>query len=105
MAALFGSLTVNENVGLPLREHTELDDALIDEIAAGKLALTGLQPEAGAQYPRELSGGMIKRASLARALALDPGAAVSRRTDRRPRPATAPAASTNWCASCATCSA
>jgi phospholipid/cholesterol/gamma-HCH transport system ATP-binding protein len=69
---LFGSLTVSENVGLPLREHTGLDDALIDEIAAGKLSLTGLAPEVGAQYPAELSGGMMKRASLARALALDP---------------------------------
>jgi phospholipid/cholesterol/gamma-HCH transport system ATP-binding protein len=69
---LFGSLTVGENVGLALREHTELEDALIDEIAASKLALTGLAPEVGAQYPSELSGGMMKRASLARALALDP---------------------------------
>ncbi|BAL27251.1 ABC transporter ATP-binding protein [Azoarcus sp. KH32C] len=69
---LFGSLTVHENIGLPLREHTELDDALVDEIAAWKLAMTGLEPEVGAQYPSELSGGMMKRASLARALALDP---------------------------------
>ena len=69
---LFGSLTVLENVGLPLREHTALDDALIDDIAAWKLAMTGLKPEVGAQYPAELSGGMMKRASLARAMALDP---------------------------------
>jgi phospholipid/cholesterol/gamma-HCH transport system ATP-binding protein len=69
---LFGSLTVNENVGLPLREHTGLEDVLIGEIAAWKLAMTGLTPEAGAQYPSELSGGMMKRASLARAMALDP---------------------------------
>ena len=69
---LFGSLTVNENVGLPLREHTRLADALIDEIATWKLAMTGLEPKVGAQYPSELSGGMMKRASLARALALDP---------------------------------
>ena len=69
---LFGSLTVNENVGLPLREHSGLEDGLIDEIAAWKLAMTGLTPEVGAQYPSELSGGMMKRASLARALALDP---------------------------------
>ena len=69
---LFGSLTVHENVSLPLREHTGLADALIDEIAAWKLAMTGLEPEVGAQYPSELSGGMMKRASLARALALDP---------------------------------
>ena len=69
---LFGALTVTENVGLPLREHTGLNDVLIDEIAAWKLALTGLKPEVGSQYPSELSGGMMKRASLARALALDP---------------------------------
>jgi len=69
---LFGSLTVTENVGLPLREHTGLEDPLIDEIAAWKLAMAGLTPEVGVQYPSELSGGMLKRASLARALALDP---------------------------------
>ncbi len=69
---LFGSLTVLENVGLPLREHTGLGDQVIDEIAAWKLAMAGLKPEVGAQYPSELSGGMMKRASLARALALDP---------------------------------
>ena len=69
---LFGSLNVRENVGLPLREHTNLDDGTIDEIAAMKIDLTGLAPETGAQYPAELSGGMLKRASLARALALDP---------------------------------
>jgi phospholipid/cholesterol/gamma-HCH transport system ATP-binding protein len=69
---LFGSLTIRENVGLPMREHTELADALIDEIADWKLGMAGLDPEVGAQYPAELSGGMLKRASLARALALDP---------------------------------
>lgn len=69
---LFGSLNVLENIGLPLREHTHLDSGLIDEIAASKLAMVGLAPEVGAQYPAELSGGMMKRASLARALALDP---------------------------------
>jgi phospholipid/cholesterol/gamma-HCH transport system ATP-binding protein len=69
---LFGSLSVLENVGLPLREHTDLPDSLIDDIVAWKLALAGLTPEVGAQFPSELSGGMMKRASLARALALDP---------------------------------
>ncbi len=69
---LFGSLTVKENIGLPLREHTGLDDTLIDEIADWKLAMAGLKPEVGTQYPSELSGGMLKRASLSRALALDP---------------------------------
>jgi len=69
---LFGALTIKENIGLPLREHTRLNDALIDELAMAKLAMTGLGPNVGAQYPSELSGGMMKRASLARALALDP---------------------------------
>ena len=69
---LFGSLTVKENVGLPLREHTELSETLIDEIANAKLAMTGLKAEVSPQYPSELSGGMVKRASLARAMALDP---------------------------------
>ena len=69
---LFASMTVGENVGMPLREFTPLADGLVDEIAAWKLAMTGLAPEVGAQYPAELSGGMMKRASLARALALDP---------------------------------
>ena len=69
---LFGSLTIHENVGLPLREHTDLPDALIDELAAWKLSMVGLEPNVFGQYPSELSGGMLKRASLARALALDP---------------------------------
>jgi len=69
---LFGALTVGENIGLPLREHTALGKTLIDELAAWKLTLAGLAPEVGAQYPAELSGGMLKRASLARAIALDP---------------------------------
>ena len=66
---LFGP---GENIGLPLREHTRLNDELIDRIAAWKLALTGLEPATAALYPSELSGGMLKRASFARALALDP---------------------------------
>ncbi|MDE2082299.1 MAG: ATP-binding cassette domain-containing protein [Burkholderiales bacterium] len=69
---LFSSLTVRQNVGLPLREHGTLDSALIDEIAEWKLALTGLPPDAGLKRPGELSGGMLKRAALARAIALDP---------------------------------
>ena len=69
---LFGALTIKENIGLPLREHTSLSEAQIDAIADKKLIMTGLKLEVGQQYPSELSGGMLKRASLARALALDP---------------------------------
>jgi phospholipid/cholesterol/gamma-HCH transport system ATP-binding protein len=70
--ALFSNLTVKENVAAPMQEHTRLSAKLISELAELKIALAGLPPEAGALKPAELSGGMIKRASLARALALDP---------------------------------
>jgi phospholipid/cholesterol/gamma-HCH transport system ATP-binding protein len=70
--ALFSSLTVAENVEAPLKEHTDLPPALRHEIADLKIRLVGLAPEAGAKFPSELSGGMKKRAALARALALDP---------------------------------
>lgn len=69
---LFGALSIRENVGLPLREHTTLSDPLIDSLADWKLAMAGLALDVGLQYPSELSGGMMKRASLARALVLDP---------------------------------
>ena len=70
--ALFSSLTVAQNVQVPLREHLAMPAALMDEIAALKIAMVGLPPDAGAKLPAELSGGMRKRAGLARALALDP---------------------------------
>jgi phospholipid/cholesterol/gamma-HCH transport system ATP-binding protein len=70
--ALFSNLTVKENVAAPMQEHTALPKRLISDLAELKIALVGLPPEAGALKPSELSGGMIKRAGLARALALDP---------------------------------
>ncbi|WP_394646757.1 ABC transporter ATP-binding protein [uncultured Sphingomonas sp.] len=71
--ALFSTLTVAENVQVPLREfYPELDLALLDEIASYKVVMTGLPADAGPKFPAELSGGMKKRAGLARALALDP---------------------------------
>ena len=70
--ALFSNLTVKENVAAPMQEHTNLPKRLISDLAELKIALVGLPPEAGALKPSELSGGMIKRAGLARALALDP---------------------------------
>lgn len=70
--ALFSSLTVLENIAVPLQEHTKLSNQLIQEIALFKLTLVGLTVEVGAKYPNQLSGGMIKRVALARALALDP---------------------------------
>jgi phospholipid/cholesterol/gamma-HCH transport system ATP-binding protein len=70
--ALFSSQTVAENIQVPLRRYTQMSQELMDEIAAMKLALVGLPPDAAQKYPSELSGGMVKRAGLARALALDP---------------------------------
>jgi phospholipid/cholesterol/gamma-HCH transport system ATP-binding protein len=70
--ALFSTLTVAENVEVPLREYFHLTPRLMDEIASYKIAMAGLPPDAGPKYPSELSGGMVKRAGLARALALDP---------------------------------
>jgi phospholipid/cholesterol/gamma-HCH transport system ATP-binding protein len=70
--ALISSLTVAENVMIPLREVIKLSPQLSYEIARIKISMVGLPMEAGEKYPAELSGGMIKRAALARALALDP---------------------------------
>lgn len=70
--ALFSGLTVAQNIEVPMREHLRLPEELMNQISAVKIGLVGLAPEAGAKFPSELSGGMIKRAGLARALALDP---------------------------------
>ena len=70
--ALFSSLTILDNIALPMRELLHLPDDLITEMAMVKLDLVGLPRDAAAKYPAQLSGGMTKRAALARALALDP---------------------------------
>jgi phospholipid/cholesterol/gamma-HCH transport system ATP-binding protein len=70
--ALFSSLTVLENIMVPMREYLDISPRLMAELARFKLSLVGLKPESAAQLPSELSGGMVKRAALARALALDP---------------------------------
>jgi phospholipid/cholesterol/gamma-HCH transport system ATP-binding protein len=72
-AALFSTLTVAENVQVPLREYyPQIDQQLLDEIASYKIVMSGLPADAGPKFPSELSGGMKKRAGIARALALDP---------------------------------
>jgi phospholipid/cholesterol/gamma-HCH transport system ATP-binding protein len=70
--ALFSGLTVLQNVQAPMREYLDLSQPLMDELARLKIAMVGLAPEAADKFPSQLSGGMIKRAALARALALDP---------------------------------
>src|SRR5204863_8211573 len=71
--ALFSTLTVAENVEVPIREYFPyIEEELLDEIASYKIAMALLPPDAGPKYPSELSGGMVKRAGIARALALDP---------------------------------
>ncbi len=70
--ALFSNLTVGENVAVPLKEQTELSDELINKLVDFRLSLSGLSPEERNKMPSELSGGMRKRAGLARALSLEP---------------------------------
>jgi phospholipid/cholesterol/gamma-HCH transport system ATP-binding protein len=70
--ALISSLTVAQNIQLPLREYYPASEKTLDELAELNLALVGLAPDAGTKYPSQLSGGMVKRAALARALSLEP---------------------------------
>src|SRR6188508_361561 len=70
--ALFSSLTVQQNVQFPMRENLKISQTLLDELATAKLEMVGLSADDGNKFPSELSGGMTKRAALARALALDP---------------------------------
>ena len=70
--ALFSSLTVKQNIQVPMREYLSMSDRLLDELAMLKIEMVGLKADAADKYPSDLSGGMIKRAALARALALDP---------------------------------
>ncbi|WP_292532358.1 ABC transporter ATP-binding protein [Methylocystis sp.] len=70
--ALFSGLTVKQNIQMPMRETRDISQHLMDELAMLKLELVGLGPDAADKFPSELSGGMVKRAALARALALDP---------------------------------
>ena len=70
--ALYSSLTIAENIEVQLKEYTNISKEMRDKLVQSKLALVGLEPHVGSLYPSELSGGMVKRAALARALAMEP---------------------------------
>jgi phospholipid/cholesterol/gamma-HCH transport system ATP-binding protein len=70
--ALYSSMTIAENIEVQLKEYTNLSQEMRKALVASKIALVGLEPHVGAMYPSELSGGMVKRAALARALAMEP---------------------------------
>ena len=70
--ALYSSLTIAENIAVQLKEYTNISEMMREKLVRSKLALVGLEPYVGALYPSELSGGMVKRAALARALAMEP---------------------------------
>ena len=70
--ALYSSLTIAENIEIQLKEYTNISKKMRDKLVQSKLALVGLDPHVGSLYPSELSGGMVKRAALARALAMEP---------------------------------
>jgi phospholipid/cholesterol/gamma-HCH transport system ATP-binding protein len=70
--ALFSSLTVLQNIQFPMREHLDISQTLMDEVALAKLEMVGLHGKDADKFPSELSGGMTKRVALARSLALDP---------------------------------
>lgn len=70
--ALFSSLTLEENVAVPLREHTDISSKLIRDIVAVKIAMVELSPDSATKFPNQLSGGMRRRAALARAIVMDP---------------------------------
>ena len=102
--ALFSSQTVAENIQVPMREYTDMSQELMNEIASMKLSMVGLPEDTAKKYPSELSGGMKKRAGLARALALDPDCCS---WTSRPRGSIRfpPIISTSWCAICRKASA